>query len=230
MRIIGVIPARGGSKGIPRKNLVNLCGKPLMYFTIKAALESKFLTEVHVSSEDEEILNVAKSFGANVIRRPNELAEDYVPTAKVINHALKVLSRNKSIDLVVALQPTSPLRDSYDIDSAIELFIKNFDKAKTLVSITEYDHPPQWALIVKDNFIEPMYGRDSLNLPRQKLAKAFRPNGAIFIAKPNVLLSEETFYTNATLAYIMPREKSVDIDTEFDLALAKLLLEKNGRC
>ena len=122
------------------------------------------------------------------------------------------------------MQPTSPLRTSKDIDSAIELFLNN-QNCLSLVSVTEFDHPPFWAMKIEENLLKPIFGEEYFRMRRQELPKAYRPNGAIFISTPKVLYEYRTFYTPQTIAYIMPAERSVDIDTEFDFLLAELLMK-----
>lgn len=227
MEILAIIPARGGSKGVPRKNIKPLAGKPLIAYSIEQAKRSKYVSRVVVSTEDEEILRVSLKWGAEVIKRPQELAKDDTPTIEVILHVLSVLKEKESYvpDVVVLLQPTSPLRTSEDIDNAIELFL-NCQECLSLVSVTEFDHPPVWALKIENNYLSPMFDKEYLNMRRQELPKAYKPNGAIFIATPDTIYKYRTFYTPRTMAYIMPSERSIDIDTEFDFLLAEFLISR----
>ena len=140
-KIIAIIPARGGSKGISRKNIKSLAGKPLIAYSIEAALKSKYINSVVVSTEDEEIAKISEKCGAEVIERPEELAKDEKPTIDVIFQVLEILRmKNHTPDIVVLLQPTSPLRDTEDIDNAIELFLNG--GCESVVSVCEVEHPP----------------------------------------------------------------------------------------
>lgn len=227
MEILAVIPARGGSKGVPRKNIKPLAGKPLIYYSIEQAKRSKYISRIVVSTEDNEISEMAKEYGVEVIKRPLELAKDDSPTIDVILHVLDFL-RNKEDyvpDVIVLLQPTSPLRTSEDIDHAIELFLSCQD-CLSLVSVTEFDNSPFWAMKIENSYLSPMFDIKYFKMRRQELPKAYKPNGAIFITTPTVLYRYRTFYTEKTIAYVMPPERSVDIDTEFDFLLAEFLISK----
>lgn len=224
--VLAVIPARGGSKGVPKKNIKILVDKPLIAYTINAAKGSRYINKIIVSTDDAEIKEVSKQYDAEVIDRPKELAGDFSPSIDVVLHVLKNIGNIKP-DLVILLQPTSPLRTSEDIDNAIELFLNSKD-ALSLISITNYEKPPFWALKLKDNLISPMFGEKYFKMMRQELPEAYKPNGAIFIARPETLLKYKTYYTQKTLGYIMPYERSIDIDTEFDFKLAEFLINKSN--
>src|SRR4030066_411377 len=136
--VLAIIPARGGSRGIPRKNVRLLCGKPLIAYTIETALSSKLIDRVVVSTEDEEIAGISKEYGAEVIKRPEELARDDSPTIDVVMHVLNWFEeKNEYFDIVVLLEPTSPLRKENDLDSAVRLFIQKIDEADSLISLGE---------------------------------------------------------------------------------------------
>ena len=228
-KIIAIIPARGGSKGIPRKNIKLLAGKPLIAYTIEAALKSRYLDRVIVSTEDKEIREIAIEYGAEVIKRPKKLAADTIKTIDVIFHFLKVLKEKKyNPRIIVLLQPTSPLRTKADIDSAIKLFFKK--KPESVVSICEVEHPPYWYLKINSGgSLEPFIKSQYLYKRHQDVPKVYRPNGAIYIAEPKTLYRYKTFYCKKTLPYFMPVERSIDIDNEIDLKLTKLIIqnEKN---
>lgn len=227
MEVLAIIPARGGSKGIPRKNIRLLAGRPLIAHTIDQAKRSKYISRIIVSTDDEDIAKIARKWGAEVIKRPSELAKDKTPTIEVILHVLDFLRKEEKYtpDVIVLLQPTSPLRASKDIDNSIELFL-NCQNCLSLVSVTEFDHPPFWAMKIEDKFLKPLFDRKYFKVRRQELPRAYRPNGAIFIATPEVLYKYKTFYTPKTIAYVMPLERSIDIDTEFDFLLAEFLVSK----
>lgn len=229
MEVLAIIPARGGSKGVPKKNIRPLAGKPLIAHSIEQAKESKYISRVIVSTESEEIAEIARGWNAEVIKRPEELARDETPIIDVIMHLLDYLRKEEKYipDIVVLLQPTSPLRKCKDIDNAIELFLNN-QNCLSLISVTEFDHPPFWALKIENGYLSPMFHERYLKIRRQDLPKAYRPNGAIAISTPEVLYRYKTFYTPRTIAYIMSPERSVDIDTEFDFLLAEFLINKIG--
>jgi N-acylneuraminate cytidylyltransferase/CMP-N,N'-diacetyllegionaminic acid synthase len=224
--IMALIPARGGSKGLPRKNILPLAGKPLIAWTIEAALQSNLCDKVIVSTDDEEIAAVARQYGAEVpFLRPPELATDNAKTIDVILHAINhQLSQNRSFDFLLLLQPTSPLRNAGDIRSAAELLFQK--KTAAVVSICESEHPPLWMntigpdLCLKD-FLKP----ELQNQNRQQLAKFYRLNGAIYLAKQDFLVRERSFFGENTYAYIMEPERSVDIDRELDFKFAEFLIQ-----
>lgn len=221
--VIALIPARGGSKGVPRKNLRPLRGKPLIAYTIEQALKSAHLTGVLVSTEDAEVARISEDLGAAVIARPVDLAQDDTPTMDVVFQALDELaSRGHSAGIVVLLQPTSPLRRATDIDEAIALFWEQ--ECDSVVSVYKSPHPPHWMFEVENGYLKPILGRKALQLKRQALPATYTPNGAIFIATASGLQAHRSFYTPRSLPYIMPPERSLDIDTEFDFTLAELSL------
>lgn len=226
-KILAIIPARGGSKTIPRKNIKLLNGKPLIYYTIKESIKSKYLGRIIVSTEDKEISEISKKYGAEVIERPEELAKDETPTIDVIFHVLQVVkAENFEPGLVVLLQPTSPLRNAQDIDNAIELFLKN--DCESVVSVCEVEHSPYWSFEIENRYLKPIFGGKYLNMRRQDLPKVYTPNGAIYVSTPEILRKYKSFYCSKTIPYIMPPERSVDIDNEIDFMLAELLMRKYG--
>jgi len=226
-KILAIIPARGGSKTIPRKNIKLLNGKPLIYYTIKESIKSKYLGRIIVSTEDKEISEISKKCGAEVIERPEELAKDETPTIDVIFHVLQVVkAENFEPGAVVLLQPTSPLRNVQDIDNAIELFLKN--DCESVVSVCEVEHSLYWSFEIENRYLKPIFGGKYLNMRRQDLPKVYTPNGAIYVSTPEILRKYKSFYCSKTIPYIMPPERSVDIDNEIDFMLAELLMMKYG--
>lgn len=237
MNIIAIIPARGGSKGVPKKNIRNLAGKPLIYYTIKSANESKFINKVIVSSDDEEILDKSKEYGSTIIKRPKSISDDYSPTIDTILHVLEELKKddehykdnakiNKKdeVDIVVLLQATSPFRTSEDIDEAIEKFLSKQDEFNSLISVSKFEEPPYWALEINKDELTPIFGEKYLKMRRQDLKSAYIPNGAIFISTPKYLFKNKGFHGDKVMAYLMDGEKSIDIDTEFDFKIAEFLI------
>jgi len=225
--IIAIIPARGGSKRIPKKNIKQLCGKPLIEYTIESALKSRFLDRIIVSTENEEIAKISKDLGAEVIIRPDELALDITPTDDVVQNVLEKMKVNQNYfpEIIVLLQPTSPLRTTDDIDNAIEKF-KN-SKCESLIGVTEYDHSPYWAFEIENGLLKSIFGRKKF-LRSQELPKLYRPNGSIFITKSDTFVKYRSFYTKHIIPFIMSYERSIDIDNELDFLLSELILKNKG--
>jgi len=225
-KIIALIPARGGSKGLPRKNIALLNGKPLISYSIQSALNTNLVSRVIVSTEDAEIAETSRKYGAEVMDRPRELAQDDTPTMSVVIWTLNQLEANGYFaDAIVLLQPTTPLRTSHDIDAAAKLFFES--DCESVVSICEMEHSPYWSFKVENGFISSLLGKEHLSIRRQDLPKVYLPNGALFISSPKVLLRTKSFYTDRTMPYIMPSERSIDIDSEKDLLLAEIMLRKS---
>jgi CMP-N,N'-diacetyllegionaminic acid synthase len=222
MKILALIPARGGSKGIPRKNVKTIAGKPLIVWTIEAALRSPSIHTVVVSTDDEEIAAVALQAGAQVpFMRPAELASDGASGMAPVMHALDMLP---DFDAVLLLQPTSPLRSTADIDACLALAAAR--AASAVVSVTEPDAHPYWTYRLDDELrMQPMVDAPAVTR-RQDLPLAGALNGALYYAKTAWLRENDGFMGADTLAYMMPRERSVDIDTPFDWKFAELLLKE----
>lgn len=219
MKTCAVIPARGGSEGIPRKNLAELGGEPLLWWTVKAALASR-IDDVYVSTEDAEIAEAAEGMGAKVIDRPYELAEADVASILVVKHALEVLE-GEGHQGVVLLHPTSPLRTHEDIDHCLDLLDGGFH---AVVSVTEPDRHP-WLLVrpKPDGRIVPVRSEP---LPaRQHFPPYYAINGAIYAARIPWLMSEGWFGAE-TYGYVMPPERSIDIDDPEDLERAEEAIQK----
>ena len=224
--VVGVITARGGSKSIPKKNIVPVAGKPLIAWTIETALQSPALSRVIVSTNDAEIAKVARQWGAEVpFLRPAELAQDNSPHIPVVVHAVEWLESHENMrpDYVLLLQPTSPLRSTEDIDNAIRLVLEK--DADSVVSVCEaLSHPYLTKRITANGRLEDFVPRPEGYLRRQALPPVYVVNGAIYLVRRDVLLEKQTFYTERTYAYVMPPERSLDIDTPWDLYLADLIL------
>jgi len=226
--ILAIIPARGGSKGTPRKNVRLLCGKPLIAYTIEAALSSKLIDRVVVSTEDEEIAKVSKKYGAEVLERPEELAQDDTPSLPVYQHAIRYLEEVKDYhpEIIVVLQPTSPLRIVEDIDRAIEEFLEA--KYDSIASVCEVEHPPQWMYTLAGNRLKPVIKDAEKVVRRQDAPKVYRLNGAVYVTSRDIIMKENRVLGRDTKAYIMPLERSIDIDTELDFKLAELLMRERN--
>ncbi len=222
---LAIIPARGGSKRLPRKNLLDLCGKPLIAWSIEAALKSKYISKVIISSDDEEILNIAKEYKADFIKRPDELASDTATTFDALKHTLENVEK---YDYVVLLQPTSPLRSEKHIDEAIELLKEK--NADAIISVCEVEHSPLWSNTLDENLNMSNFLRDEvLNKRSQDLPKYYRLNGAIYICKTEKLLENKGFFIKENIyAYKMDKKYSVDIDEEIDFAIAEKLMQHNN--
>jgi len=218
--ILAVIPARGGSKGLPRKNIRLLACKPLIAWTIEAAKKSKFIDRLILSSEDEEIISVAKAYGCEVpFIRPQELAEDDTPGISPLLHAIENL--HESYDYVILLQPTSPLRSAESIDRCVEFFVQR--KARFCVSVTEADKTPYWMYTINNNLLKPFIISETYNR-RQDIPKTYVLNGAIYIAETKSLIIEESFLNENTIGFLMVKSESVDIDTESDFLFAEFMI------
>lgn len=218
-KTIAVIPARGGSKGIPGKNLIKVAGKPLIAWTIESALKSK-LSRVIVSSESEEILKVAKKYGAEIIKRPPELAADEISSDAALWHVLEHLENQEQYlpEIAFLLQPTSPLRHKDDINKVLDLFEN--DQADSVISVYEADNKHLKSFFIgEDNYLRGIINDEYPFADRQTLPKMYLPNGAIYAIKvsPEIRKSKKLL-TGKTISYVMGRERSVDLDTLEDVA------------
>jgi len=221
-KILALIPARGGSKGLSRKNVLNLNGKPLIGWTIEAAQKSKYISKVVLSSDDKEIIEVAKRMRCEVpFIRPASLAQDNSTSIDVVLHALENL---EEFDYVVMLQPTSPLRNTEDIDSCIKYVLDQ--DINMCVSVTKADKSPFWMYWIKDEKLTPILSQKKMILRRQELPASYVLNGAIYVAKVSKFLEVKTFFTEDTHSFVMPKERSLDIDDIYDFKLCEILLEK----
>ena len=217
---LAIIPARGGSKRLPKKNALDLNGKPLIEWSIEAGLKSKYIDKVVVTSDDAEILGIAESSGVSVINRPVELASDTSTTFDAIKHTINNVN---NYNYIVLLQPTSPLRTAQHIDEAIEILFER--SADAVVSVCEVDHSPLWSNTLPNNDNMSNFIRnDVLNKRSQDLEVYYRLNGAIYICDVNRLLQEERFLLKENIfAYKMDKSVSIDIDEEIDLKIAQAL-------
>ena len=219
MKVLGLIPARGGSKSIPGKNLVDLGGLPLIQWTIQAALGSS-LSRVVVSTDAQEIATVSQSLGAEVpFMRPTELSSDSALSIDVVLHALDVLA--EEFDAVMMLQPTSPFRTTSDIDAAI----KFIDGASSVISVVpvEGTHPARMKFIENGILIDPPFAETTENMPRQELRPMFIRNGAIYLTRTPEIRNR-TFKGSLSRALVMPKERSINIDSYFELSIARTTL------
>jgi len=228
--ILAIIPARGGSKSVPRKNILTVAGKPLIAWTIETALNCAELDRVIVSTDNQDIAEISRQFGADVpFLRPPELAQDTTSSIDTIIHAIEWLEEHETYrpDYVMMLQPTSPLRTAEDIKTAIQ--ISQTKEADGVVSICFVHHHPYWTKCVSpDGRLVDFLTLDVPYTQRQELPEAYALSGAIYLVRREILLNFQTFYTDRTYAYIMPSERSLDIDTSWDLHLADLILRERN--
>jgi len=224
--VLALIPARGGSKRLPRKNIMDLAGKPLIAWTIEAAKNSSYIDEIIVSTDDIEIESTAVHYGANVpFKRPDNLASDTATSNDAIIHAIKImLDRGVSYDLVVVLQPTSPLREFHDIDSALELM--ELKKARGIVTVCECEHSPLWSNTLPADRGLGYFIREGIKNKRsQDLPVYYRLNGSIYAYDVKSVLEEGgVFYDDTVFAHVMPTVRSVDIDVELDFIVAAAII------
>lgn len=224
-RILGIIPARGGSKGVPRKNLRMVDGKPLVGRTIEMALGSRYIDRLILSSEDQEIIETARDYGCEVpFVRPKELSLDESVTRDVILHVMEALG--EKYDLVVCLQVTSPLVTSDDIDGTIRTCVEK--NTGSCVSVCKVDKSPYWMFkMPEEGILSPLMGDSYLTKRRQELPQIYIPNGAVFVVMWDWFLEHKTFYGSSTAGYVMPGSRSIDVDTENDFMMLEFLM-KNG--
>lgn len=227
--ILGVIPARGGSKGIPRKNIRPLNGVPLIAYTIRTALACPLITDLVVTTDDPEIRNIAVAHGAQApFLRPPELAGDHALAVPTVQHAVREMEarKHRAYDYIVMLQPTTPLRSPQDLTEA--LMRLHGAGADGIISVVDVDnwHPMKMKKFVGDRLVDyeppPME-----NPPRQILPKVYMVNGAIYASRRNILMERNTFKGEVCLGYIMPAERSVNIDSEADFVFAEYYLNRS---
>jgi N-acylneuraminate cytidylyltransferase len=226
MKILAIIPARTGSRGIPGKNITPVAGKPLIAWTIEAAKKCAYIDRIVVSSDGDQILSIAEKHGAEGLKRPASLAGDEVRSEPVIVHAVEALSeKGYRPDIIIYLQPTSPLRTAEHLNEALELF--NNKKAGALISVTKADSRMLKAFIEKPNgFITGISNNDFPFMNRQSLPSVYVPNGAIYILKANNFLKNPKFWATKTLPFIMSAEESVDLDKPEDLAVIEKIISE----
>lgn len=223
MKKIAIIPARSGSKGLKDKNIIDLCGKPLIAYTIEAAIQSGVFSRVIVSTDSEHYAEISRNYGAEVMMRGEVLSNDNATTYMVLEDILKN-KLSEIIDYFVLLQPTSPLRNATHIKEAVTKFESCFNDFDFLVSMKESEHAKVLVNPIDEDESLKYFDTDFSNYRRQGY-KDYSPNGAIFIAKPNAYLERKHFFGEKSLAYIMTAECSVDIDAYLDLLVAKELVK-----
>ena len=227
LSIVGIIPARGGSKEIAHKNIYPVNGRPLIYYTINAAIKSKYIIDTYVSSEDKEILEISLKYGAKVLERPMDLALDDTSTELVIKDAINRLKdKGCEYNLLIVLQPTSPLRGSDDIDNAVTYLIDK--NATALISVCEpIHHPLKSFKLTTQGFLTGMVNNKYPFMRRQDLPKAYLPNGAIYMVYTYNFFLDNSFITDKTVPYLMSNRNSVDIDRLEDILLVENIMRKS---
>ncbi len=220
-KVLGIVPARGGSKRIPNKNIIDFCGAPLINATLKSSLNSIYIDKIVVSTDDKKISTVVREFGVEVIDRPANISGDHSPSIDAVLHVFKCIK--KYFDVVILLQPTSPLRSAKDIDNALEYHQEK--KCASVISVCEAEYNIQHVNILPDsknmkNFIN----NKNTKTRTQDLEKYYRLNGAIYVADTSSLLKTKTFFMEEnSYAYEMSNIYSVDIDNEIDLKIAEFI-------
>lgn len=225
-KILGIIPARGGSKGLPGKNIKNLRGKPLIAYTIEATRKSKYIDRCIVSTDDDFIREVAIQYDAETpFLRPKEIAQDNTPTIDVIIHCLDYLKQAEEYepDYVCILQCTVPFRTTEDIDNCIEKCLTTeFDEC---ISVCEAKSNPQWMKKFKEEKLCAFMEQEDFSLRRQDLPKVYELNGAVYVIRTKALLKHHSLHLTNTTGYVMPEERSIDIDTPLDFLVAEAIAD-----
>jgi N-acylneuraminate cytidylyltransferase len=222
--VIAIIPARGGSKGIPNKNIIDFCGKPLIAWTIQQCLSSKYISGVWVSSDSRDILNISEKYGAKTIERPKNISGDLVSSESAWKHAIEIIQKVNNVDLVFAPQVTSPLREVKDIDNAIEKMIKS--NADSLLSTVEIEDFFIWKKM-KDKTPKSVNYNYKDRKPRQKIEKKYLENGSFYIFKPK-LLKDNNRLGGKVLLYKMDKYKMFQIDNYEDIKLSSIIMKGFG--
>lgn len=210
-RIAAIVPVRKGSKRLLQKNLLPLAGKPLFLYSIEAAVNSKYVTETILSSEVDEVFQIAASYQVTQIKRPHELADDHIKNNQVLKHVVDVLTnQDKKPDILILLQPTSPLRNQIHLDECLEKFLGC--DAKSAISVCQVEDHPAHALFIDRDYVRPFGKQSDLDKRISELPTAYKPNGAIYIVKTDIFLENLAFYHEPCMPYIMSQLESIDID------------------
>lgn len=227
MRVLGLVPARGGSKGVPRKNIRLLCGKPLLQYTAEAALMARRLSRVILSTEDEEIMDVGHRCGLEALfLRPSELAQDDTPMLPVVQHAVRWMeAEGERFDAICLLQPTNPLRRAEEIDACIELLERRAADAAVTTLPVPAEHNPHWTYFQSEDGLLRLSTGEATPIPRrQDLPLAFHREGSVYVTRRDVLMEENSLYGKRLAGYLLRPEQCVNIDNPEDWARAEQLL------
>jgi CMP-N,N'-diacetyllegionaminic acid synthase len=230
LRVLGLITARGGSKGLPGKNIRLLRGKPLIVWSIDAAKEASCIDRVVVSTDDAAITEVARQAGAEVpFRRPSELSTDTASSIDVVMHAIGALAETGSVfDIVVLLEPTSPLREAADIDQAVNRLVRTAAGSVVSVCRAGSAHPAFMYRQDENGHLRPFFGDQPTGLRRQDVDPAFFLDGTLYVSRIDVLKDKRSFYHDGTVAFEVPKWKSLEIDDSDDFIMVDALMEKRG--
>lgn len=234
MKILALIPARAGSKKIPIKNIKLLLGKPLIQYSIEEAEKSDYINKIIVSTDSNQIADIAKDLGAEVpFLRPDKLSKDDTTDLPVFEHCLKWLKKNDDFypDIIIHLRPTAPLRTVEHIDAGIEKLI-NYPEADSVRSITEAPKHPLKMWIIKNNSLQPFLPehisniKESYNLPRQSFNTTYIQNGSVDVAWTKTIINKNSMTGDVILPLVMNEEDSINIDNEIDFIIAELLIKR----
>lgn len=228
-KIVAIIPARSGSKGLKDKNIKALNGKPLISYTIESAIQSQLFEEIIVSTDSEVYAEIARQYGGSTpFLRDKALAKDCTGTSEVIKDVLERLKKqNKSYDYFMILQPTSPLRKAEDILKSVQLLLEK--RANAVVSVCECEHPLKWCIALDEELSLEGFNTLSNKSRRQVEEKYYRLNGAIYLANTAYYLKDENFYKDKCYAYVMNKKNSIDIDDIYDFKLAEVILKEESK-
>jgi len=228
-KVVCVIPARGGSKGVPRKNIKILGSKPLIAYTIEQALQSKYIDRIVVSTEDREIADISKQYGAEVpFMRPVVLAGDQVATIDVLLHAINWLEEDKyAFDIIVLLHTTTPLRVVKDIDSCIEMLLGT--KADNIFSVTEAHRNPYFNMVEINQNGKVQLSKKGTFTSRQSAPKVYDMNSSIYVWWKDLLKKETKIFLENSQVYVMPKIRSIDIDDDIDFRIAEVVMAEQNR-
>ena len=226
LNIVGIIPARGGSKGIPNKNIIDICGHPLISWSINQSISANSITSTWVTSDDIKILDISKQYGANTIKRPKSISSDNCSSESAWIHALEhINSLGIKPDLVVGMQCTSPIRESHDLDQAINYFLKN--KYDSLLSTVQVEDYFTWELN-KDSISLPLNHDVNKRKPRQKIKKTFLENGSFYIFKPDLIKKSGNRLIGKIGMYVMAKHKAFQIDNREDIKICSAIIKEYG--
>jgi len=226
MNVLAIVPARGGSKGVPRKNLRLLGAKPLIAYTIETALQSKAITDLITTSDDDEILQVAESYGSMTIKRPPEYAMDATKMPPVVKHVIE--ARRKQLieyDTIILLQPTCPFRLTKDIDTALHMIDRG--EAESVISVCDVGDKHPARMYENKNWLLSAFMPEWEKENRQNLPKLYHRNGLIYALKRSLFEEQQTFFIQNSKPLVIPSERAINIDEEFDFMMAEFLMKNN---
>ncbi len=226
-KILAIIPARGGSKGLPGKNIKIMCGKPLIAWSIEHAQKSRYVDDIFISTDSQEIADVAEKYGVQCPElRPQELARDTAPSSEFIVYTLEKMKKDcKHFDYFILLEPTSPLRDVEDVDKSIEMLIDNSESESCVgVAMSGTVHPAFMVVVGENGFLKALEP-DKQTLRRQDLPNVYFFEGSVYVSEVDAYLKKRTFYHDKTLPYIVPEWKSHEVDDYVDFKVIETIME-----